>query len=284
LTICLLFVKKITASREGLVPRQPAKPGKVVLLTQMRPLATNRSCSSRDHVTNGRAYANSYKARYLHFGQWPWNSTSRLLLFYCRYVSYARSSTGQANHRTLTMLRDVLTMTHAHELSIRPRSPILSSEPLVDRALPYVARVDCIHELVVKRRVERFMATSHYFPTKEELRQFQAAKMLNSFNVEVTAKLEGNQTWFVFEEPVVGDLSWTIMYLHNLTQHVVRGLFLRYSDAAPGSKGREAFHLVELGSIQPNEPRVIGVDLFVPPAMFFEGRVPLWSIDIVDAF
>jgi hypothetical protein len=108
--------------------------------------------------------------------------------------------------------------------------------------------------------------------------------MFKSLGVGVTAKLEEEQTWFVLEDPIVGELSWTIMYVHNLTQRLIGGLVLRYSDAKPGREGRQAFHLVELGSLRPKEPRVIGVYLFVPPAMFFEGHVPLWSIDIIDAF
>jgi hypothetical protein len=175
-------------------------------------------------------------------------------------------------------------MTHAHELFMRSRIPKMSPEPLVDRALPYIARVECIRELVVDRRVERFKATSHYFPTLEELRQFQAAKLLNSLGVKVTEKLEENQTWFVLEEPIVGDLSWTIMYVHNLTQSVVRGLVLHYSDAPPGNEGREAFHLVDVGLLRPSEPRVIGVNLFIPTTLFFEGIVPVWSIDIIGAY
>jgi hypothetical protein len=175
-------------------------------------------------------------------------------------------------------------MTHAHELFMRSRIPKMSLEPLIDQTLPYDARVECICELIADRRIERILAISHYFPSLKELTLFQTARMHNCLGVEVAIKLEENQTWFVLEDPTVGDLSWTIMYVHNLSPYAIRGLVLKYSDAPPGSEGREAFHLVDVGLLRPSEPRVIGVNLFIPTTLFFEGIVPVWSIDIIDAF
>jgi hypothetical protein len=175
-------------------------------------------------------------------------------------------------------------MTHANELNNRTSIPKISSEPLFDRALPYDARIECICELVADRRIERIRATSHFFPSSADAKLFQSTRMLKSSGGNVAAQLEKYQTWFVTDEPVAGGLSWTIMYVHNLAPSVVRWLVLKYSDAPPGSEGREAFHLIDVGVLRPSEPRIIGVYLFVPPAMFFEGHLHMWSIDIIDAF
>lgn len=175
-------------------------------------------------------------------------------------------------------------MNKFQEVYNRSRIPKMSLEPLIDPTLPYDARVECICELVADDSIERILARSHYFPSLKELTFFQTARMHNSLGVEIATKLEEHQTWFVLEDPTAGALSWTIMYVQNLSQHAIRWLVLKYSDAPPGSEGREAFHLVNLGSLRPNEPRVIGVNLFIPTTMFFEGIVPVWSIDIIGAF
>jgi hypothetical protein len=79
-------------------------------------------------------------------------------------------------------------------------------------------------------------------------------------------------------------LSKTFLHVHNLPQTAIRWLVLKYSDAAPGDTGQQAFYLVDVGSPKAHDVNVFIVDLFVPAAMFFEGRVPIWSIDIIDAF
>lgn len=155
---------------------------------------------------------------------------------------------------------------------------------LLDKTLPYEMQVENIVGLMKDDLIDYVHATSHYFPSLKELRLFQTERMLLSLDAAVVEQLENSQTWFVADNPDGGGLSKTFMYIQNLSQPPVHWLALKYADAAPNDTGRQAFHLVNIGTLQPREAKLFSVDLFVPPEMFFEGHIPIWSIDIVDAF